>query len=267
MNGGVGSTLNLTRVLRVACAPYKARALRGGAWLTLAFALIAPACTGIAPCKKRGLTEACKCEGGGMGTRTCLPELVWDHCECGTLPKPDSGVSGMSGGGAGGAGAVSGGGVSGSSGSMAPGGSGGSSGSGGSTAPNPDDDAGMDMPVDGGTSGSGGSAGSAGMSGSGGSMAPAMPYKACMNASECGMSATCESATDPDDSALMVHACAPACSDASSCPKPAGSYTAMVVCASGHCRIDCSAPLLQDDLTCPSGMRCASDLLGPSYCF
>jgi hypothetical protein len=129
----------------------------------------------------------------------------------------------------------------------------------------------MEMPADGGVSGSGGSAGSAGMSGSGGSggsMAIGMPYMACTAPAQCGAGATCESAPDPDDASKMLRACAPACTDAATCPKPAGMYDAMVVCASGHCRLDCSAPLLEDDLSCPPSMRCVSpELLSASYCF
>lgn len=253
------------------------RRMDGGAWalrwacafFALVCATIAPACTGIEPCKKRGLSEACKCDGGTMGTRSCLPELVWDHCECGSLPTPDAGVSGMSGGGMGGAAAISGGG--GTSGSAAPAGSGGSGGSGGgsgSVAPNPDDDAGIE-PISDGGAGSGGSGGAGGAGGTAGTTAPVgSPYKACTSAPDCGAGASCESATDPDDSSATIHACAPACSDVNACPaKPAGSYDAMLVCVSGHCRLDCSPPLLEPDLSCPSGMRCAGDLLGPSYCF
>jgi hypothetical protein len=265
MDGGAGSGGGTAPALR-----------RGAAFakLILAFALatIAAACTGIQPCAKQGITEACKCEGGGMSVRTCLPERVWDHCACGELPAPagmDSGVSGTSGRGTGGAGAISGGG--GTSGTSAPAGSGGSA---GTTAPNADDDAGTEPVVDGGagSSGAGGASGTGGTGGTGGTAGTTAPmsaaYKSCMDAAECGSGASCESATDPDDPFGMIQACAPPCAQASECPKPEGSYEAMLACVDGHCRLDCTPEFLQADLSCPSGMRCAaSDLVGPSYCF
>jgi hypothetical protein len=259
IDSGAGSALEIMRALRVACGVF-----------ALACVVFAQACTGIEPCKKRGIAEACKCDGGSMGTRSCLPELVWDHCECGNLPAPDAGTSGSSGNGSGGAGAMSGG-TSGSSGRTASAGTGGSSGASGSTAPNPDDDAGIE-PMAGaggaGNSGSGGIGGISGSGGTGGTQSTGSPYKACAMAMDCGSGASCESAPDPDDALAMVHACAPACSDAAACPKPDGSFDATLVCDSGHCRLDCSGPLLEPDLSCPTGMRCVtSDLLGPSYCF
>ena len=239
----------------------------------IALAVALTACTGIKPCAKRGLTESCECPGGVRGVRVCLPERVWDHCACGEMPAGDAGVAGKGGNsGAAGTGGMSG---SGSSGTGAGGSS--SGGSGGSKPPDSDEDAGAEPISDaaagtGGMSGggSGGSAGSAGSAGASGSAAPASAaYKACTTASDCGgAGASCESGTDPDDPFAEVQACAPACTDMSECPVPEGSYEAMIVCVDEHCRLDCSADLLQEPLTCPASMRCASTgALGPSYCF
>jgi len=227
-----------------------------------ALASVAVGCTGINPCRKQGLTEECDCAGGKKGVRVCLPERVWDHCACGEMP-PVAGSSGASGGGAGGASGMSG--TSGMSGS-----SGAGSGGTGGTQPDPDDDAGMDAAGSGGSSGMGGSGGTAGggTGGSAGSTAMSAAYKSCTSATECSAGATCESTLDPDDPSMMLQGCAPACADKSGCPVPEGSYTAMLDCIEGHCRLDCSPPLLGDDLTCPASKRCApAGLLEPSYCY
>jgi hypothetical protein len=235
-------------------------------WIAMCalLASVAFACTGINPCGKKGVTEECDCANGKAGVRVCLPERVWDHCQCGELPN-DAGAAGASGGGAGGASGMSG--SSGASG-MSGAGSGGS----GGTQPDPDDDAGMDPAGSGGSSGAGGMSGASGMSGagSGGSAGATMlaAYKRCTMANECSPNATCESTSDPDDPLMMLQSCAPACADPSTCPVPEGSYTAMLVCVEGHCRLDCNGALLEPDLTCPAGMRCApSGLLEPSYCY
>ncbi|HMI93554.1 MAG TPA: hypothetical protein VK509_19410 [Polyangiales bacterium] len=227
-------------------------------------ASVAPGCTGINPCRKQGLTEECDCAGGKKGVRMCLPERVWDHCACGEMP-PAGGSSGAAGAGAGGMSGASG--MSGMSGA-----SGSSSGTGGSggTQPDPDDDAGVDMAGSGGASGvsGGGGVGGGGTGGGAGSTTMAAAYKRCTSATECSASATCESTADPDDAEAMLKSCAPACTDKAGCPVPEGSYTAMVECVEGHCRLDCTPPLLEPELTCPSGMRCAATgLLEPSYCF
>lgn len=249
-----------------------ARRVFARAAFAIALAVALTACTGIKPCAKRGLTESCECPGGVQGVRVCLPERVWDHCACGEMPAADAGVAGNGGTGApAGAGGMSGGGSGGS-------GAGGSDsgGSGGSEPPDSDEDAGAEPTSDAGAGtggasggGSGGSGGSAGSAGASGGAAPASTaYKACTSESDCGAGASCESAVDPDDPFAEVLACAPACTEVSECPVPEGSYDAMIVCVEEHCRLDCSADLLQDPLSCPAGMRCAStDVLGPSYCF
>lgn len=238
-------------------------------WCTVACTLLiaaASGCTGINPCDKRGVTEACECSNGQQGVRVCLPERVWDHCACGGGAN-DAGVAGRSGtgGGASGVGGMSGGsGMSGMSGSTASG-----SGGSGGTMTDPDDDAGMEPA---GSGGAGGSAGSSGMGGAGsGGSAGTMAvdaYKRCTAPADCGAGATCESAADPDDLLAMIRACAPACTDKAMCPMPAGSFAATLDCIDGHCRLDCTPPPFGADLTCPTGMRCASTgLLAPSYCF
>jgi hypothetical protein len=158
--------------------------------------------------------------------------------------------------------------MTGMSGSMASG-----SGGSGGTSTDPDDDAGMEPAGSGGAGGSAGSAGSAGSSGTGGSGGSAgtmatNAYMRCTAATECGAGATCESTTDPDNLLAMIRACAPACTDKSTCPMPAGSFAATLDCVDAHCRLDCTSPPFGADLTCPTGMRCASTgLLSPSYCF
>ena len=62
-----------------------------------------------------------------------------------------------------------------------------------------------------------------------------------------------------------VTVCAPACTTMQQCPVPEGDYEAMVVCAEGRCRIDCTGELLAP-LSCPSGMACADQVIGTSYC-
>lgn len=244
----------------------------GAWWCSVASALLIGAvagCTGINPCDKRGVTEACECASGQQGVRVCLPERVWDHCACGGSAS-DAGVAGRPGtGGASGVGGMSGGsgttGMSGMSGSSASG-----SGGSGGTMTDPDDDAGMDPAGSGGTGGSAGSAGSSGTGGSGGSAGTMAtnPYKRCTAPAECGAGATCESTTDPDDPVAMIRACAPACTDKAMCPMPMGSFAATLECIDAHCRLDCTPPAFGADLTCPTGMRCASTgLLAPSYCF
>jgi hypothetical protein len=243
---------------------------------TLLAALLAAAslsCTDIEPCDEHGDEQSCTCSGGDPGTQVCLPEKVWDDCDCSAQPEDDDMGQGGSGGAAAGAsggssGAAAGAGAGGSAGATAGAGAGGSAaaGTGGSDA-----EPMLDGGLDGGElAGAGGSAGAGGAGGAGGGGGQAAdPYRTCTADTDCDSDATCLTLSIgfplPTDE---VHVCAPACTAPANCAVPAGSYEAMIVCAESLCRLDCTpAELFGASLSCPTGMTCEADAFGTSYCY
>ncbi len=211
--------------------------------------------------------RACSCGGDVEGVQQCMPEKVWSDCDCsgeGT-PPADAGMAGASGGGAGGAGGTSG--ASGAAGAGA--GGSGAGGAGGGGAGGTGGSAGSMTPAAGagaGGAGAGGAAGEGGAGGAGGSMAEARPaYGGCTEDTvdeDCREGSICV-LTQAVSGELTV--CAPSCTMAEQCPVPDGEYEAMVVCAEGRCRIDCTPEVLAPR-SCPSGMACAEQVLDTSYC-
>jgi hypothetical protein len=92
---------------------------------------------------------------------------------------------------------------------------------------------------------------------------PQNPYRACQSDGDCGANALCvQTASVP--TAFTV--CAPACMTDSDCPKPAGSYEAVVSCLLGYCGLDCTPILFAPLLSCPTGMTCVSNGFSGSLC-
>ena len=234
------------------------------AWVALA-AAVGCSNTGT-PCKKRGATQACSCSDGAKGSQQCLPERVWNKCDC------SAGSTGAGGsGGAPGSGGISAG-PSGSGGS-AMGGAGGSGGSGGGAGHVPPNtmgtmdggsttDAMAEAGSDGGGSGGQGDAG--GMGGSGGIVAPppGNAYGKCADASDCKVAdSLCNVVTGVPPLSEDSSGREPPCQVAGDCPMPAGSYDATATCVDGHCELDCTPPdPLGDDLRCPAGLTCTTSL-------
>jgi hypothetical protein len=223
---------------------------------------MALACDDLATCAEHGDTKACACEGGERGVQTCLPERVWNACECSAPSRPvDAGAAGGGG----------------SSGEAGGGGAAGTSGASGATPPPLDggDDDGGAEPEPGGSGGAGagagggGAGGDGGMGGSGGSAgAMSAAYRGCMDMNDCDAAASCEMSTPPVLEAPLG-VCSPDCLAVGDCPVPEGTYDAAVSCVEGRCRLDCTEELPLVPRTCPSGMTCAAgDLLGvASYCY
>jgi len=177
-------------------------------------------------CAEVGVVELCSC-GGSDGARVCMAERTWGGCDCsGAIPLPNP-VGGVdAGGGSGGVGGVSG------SGGM------------------------------GGVSGSGGMGG---LSGSGGG--PSIPpYGACTDATvatKCLPDSVCLTTTIAPDSWTV---CSPKCQVPSDCPRGDGNYAAVAKCNSGRCGLDCTPPLFQQLLSCPTNMECIVLQAGAAYC-
>jgi hypothetical protein len=239
-------------------------------WLSAALlSCTALSCNRLDPCGVPGVVKLCACSGGMQGAQVCLPAKTWGACDCsGTigLPKPGGSAPKATGGRGGGAGGGS--------------GSGSGSGTGGDTvaagtggAPpsmQSGDDGGTAPMSHGGTGGSGGSSGTGGMSGAGGMggtggapMPMSAAYGGCMTAADCHAGAQCITTASFPTSATV---CAPACVEVADCPKPEGSYEAVLSCVTGACRLDCTPVLFAALLTCPSGMTCVAPLLGNAYC-
>lgn len=246
---------------------------RLGSWYGLAASVALAAVVGCSstgtPCKKRGATEACSCSDGAKGSRECLPERVWDKCDCSAGAAMDAGGSGGKPG-SGGAG-----GTSGSSGAGG-GGAGGTSGSGGggtvppNTTGNKDGGNAADAMVgagqDGGGSGGAGDAG--GMGGSGGMVAPpGNAYGKCMEDGDCKVAGSrCNVVAGLPPLSEDSSGCEPPCQEVSDCPVPAGSYDATVTCVDEHCELDCTPEPLTEDRSCPAGLTCTATLLATSSC-
>jgi hypothetical protein len=51
------------------------------------------------------------------------------------------------------------------------------------------------------------------------------------------------------------------------CPLPEGSgFTAMLMCVSGRCQLDCTTSVFATAATCPTAMTCSAKGLS-SYCY
>lgn len=219
--------------------------------------LAASACGSSDRCVAPGVTATCPCGGESLGARACREDRTWANCDCSgaiALPNPiinePRGTGGSGGGGTGGSGATG--------------------GTGGGVAPMTDGgvvpmtDGGVAPMTDGGGSGTGGVGGTGGVDGTGGSEPePVVPYGPCMATADCGSDAECVITPGFPTSASV---CASACVDVGDCPKPAGTYDAVITCVTGYCKIDCTPVLFAALLSCPTGMACVAPLFGLSYC-
>jgi hypothetical protein len=219
--------------------------------------LAASACGSTDRCVAPGVTATCSCGGDKLGARACREDRTWASCDCsGAIALPNPIINEPRG--AGGAGGVSG-----------TGGRGVTPGSGGGVAPMTDGgavpltDGGGGPMIDGGASGTGGN-GTGGAGGTGGAEpVPLVPYGPCMATADCGPNADCVITPGFPTSASV---CASVCVDVGDCPKPAGTYDAVVTCVTGYCKIDCTPVLFAALLSCPTGMVCVAPLFGLSYC-
>jgi hypothetical protein len=228
------------------------------AWVALA---AATGCSNTGtPCKKRGATQACSCSDGAKGSQQCLPERVWDKCDCSASSAMDAGGTG---------GAPGSGGMSGQSGSG--GNNMGGSGGAGHVPPdsmgNKDGGSATDAMVAAGSDGggSGGQGDGGGMGGSGGMLAPppGNAYGKCTDESDCKVAdSLCNVVSGVPPLSEDSSGCEPPCQVAGDCPMPAGSYDATVICVDEHCELDCAPPdPLGDDRSCPAGLTCTASLL------
>jgi hypothetical protein len=222
--------------------------------------LAVTACSDSTRCGVPGVVETCSCGNGMQGARACSLTSDWQACDCSgkiSLSKPV--MDHMTSGGSGGTQSTAGSGGSGSGG-MHP-----MIGTGGTMQPpvKGDEDSGTEPT--GGTGGMGNTmhdAGSGGAASDAGMPPLADPYAACKTATDCVTGAQCLTTTDFPGSI-----CAPPCAQTSDCPKPKGTYEAMLVCVTGFCQLDCTPVLFSPLLTCPIGMTCDAPLIGESYCY
>lgn len=234
---------------------FTATAPRSQAVLLTAAVLTAVAlgCNALEPCGMPGVVASCQCGGAARGSRVCTTQKFWAACDCsGAIPLPRANPPGAADAGMRVASSTGG-----SSGGTRP------SGTGGAPPVASGEDAGMQPMGQGGSGGRNG--GTSGSGGAGG--APAEPmsaaYGACMSDSDCHAGAQCIiTASFPTNASV----CAPACVDVGQCPKPEGSYEAVLGCVNGSCQLDCTPVLFSPLLTCPTGMTCTAPLLGTAYC-
>ncbi len=247
-----------------------------GAWLLRALAALAivtaAACKSLKLCGPPGQTQACVCSDARNGAQQCLPERVWGKCDCTGAIVLDAAAPGAGQTDAGNASATGGnGGADGMSlqdagkDASTPGAIADEDGGGGA-APAPD--AGQGGAGGGGAAGGSGSggAGGGGSGGSGGGGGGG-EYKSCSASTECG-GGQCTTTQDPANLLGTIGVCAPPCTDAATCPLPAGSYEATASCDNGYCHLNCTGSGFPfgTDRTCPSAMSCVA-LLGVSYCY
>jgi len=225
------------------------------------------ACKGLQMCGPPGQTQACLCSGGRHGAQACLPERVWDKCDCTGATKlahADAAVPMV--------------GVGARMSPPPPSNSGSNMDAAAMKSPAPVNDSGASTPdarvaadasapmlvSDAATSSNAPDAHVDAGSKSGGNA-----YKACSADSDCMPSGTCDKTTDPT-SLNMVSACRPNCGADGDCPKPKGSYEASVTCdTTNHvCELDCApTALLGPTLSCPSGESCVGNLVGAFLCY
>lgn len=235
---------------------------------TVTFGLftVAACSSDYSPCPTPQERRACSCGGDVEGVQRCMPEKVWGACDCSEPDEAGSGGMGGSAGSPGGSGGMSGGPAAGAG---AGGAGAGGAGAGGAAGTAPTAGASGAASGAGGAgagAGAGGGGGGGGAGGASGSMADARPaYGGCTEDSvdeDCRPSSIC---VVTDFASQNVTVCAPPCTNRDQCPLPEGDYEAMVVCTEGRCRIDCTGELLLP-LSCPSGMVCADQVIGTSYC-
>lgn len=215
----------------------------------------AVACDEGEPCGVPGVAATCACGDGHAGARVCQPDGNWRACDCSgaiSLPNPVSVRDGGSG--AGGAGGGGGGGAP-----AAGGRGGGGGGMSDAAMPPVDEDAGVEPPDAGPTPDASIDAGTP----DAGPVDPLEAYRACANASECDEGAQCLMTSSFPTNASV---CQPACIDIGDCPVPGGNYDAVVECATGRCRLNCTPVLFAPLLSCPTGMQCIDPLIGTAIC-
>jgi hypothetical protein len=239
---------------------------RHAVWSRGIFVLLAAAsisgCHALAMCGPPGQTQACVCSNAKHGAQVCLPERVWDKCDCTGSTKvaeaaTDAAVKMDA------APAMS------SPSMSSPKMSSPVAAQADSGVPAPDAHVAADSGPAAATRDSGASDASSADAQVDAAKPSGAAYKACSTDGDCMPMGTC--ATTPDPLTLgMVSVCQPACTASADCPKPGGTFEASVTCdATNHvCQLDCApSALLSPTLSCPSGMTCVVNLSGAFLCY